>query len=392
MRGNRFDVAAFRLTRRCSWLYAPVGCLGRRAFHLRWVMQFNLLPDHCALVISALRHWGLGSAFNRHYRWLCVYFLGPSGACFVAPSLLWVNSALADLDATDSLCTPSARADAGQPVLFIKTRSVARAYFQCCWRGFKTPSVMQIKICLLLPSVLIAAAKALQRVLTKVCDERRAEKKAFGWRSIVLRFWPLRSLLAAVSQAGFSNQGVGLTWRLCPEGVLRVVLSRGLRWRCVITWLGHMWVLDTTTRIAPVFARWVLHHLLRLLCHCLAHRPMGGWVARVERVEIICAFITATAFLLWRDVPFLVQFLAAMCFDRAQRLRIAVALLAGYALRSFLHTFDCHGMALQRMWGSQSKRQFTVVLLLALQRTPESRGIANRAVITTQRCVVEETK
>ena len=278
-RSDAVDLTASIATRTFIALFAPVYCLNRRVFHVRWVIQFYLPPHHLARVISALRYRNFATAFSRHYRWRRADVSCPSGPFFVVPSLLWDRSAPPKLDASDSLFKPSARAEAVQPGLVIEPTSVAWAYFQRGRRRFETLSVMQINSRLPLPLVLISSPQASHSVPTKVSNESRAEKMAFRLRWFLLLFRLFRSVLCAVSMARCCNQLLGLTYPLLASIptdkivnhqvarmflVLAVVLSRGLLLTCALTWLGHIWGVYTTHWIAPVTGRWVWHHLLRL--------------------------------------------------------------------------------------------------------------------------------
>ena len=300
-------------------------------------MQSYLPPHHLGRVISALRYRNVDTAFRRQYRWRRADVPCPSGAFFVVPSLLWDRSAPAALDPSDSLFKPSVRAVAVQPGLVIEPRSVAWGYFQRGRRRFGTLSVTQINRRWHLPLVLVASPQASHSVAIKVSNESRAAKIAFDLRWFPLQFRPFCSVLCAVLLARCCNQLIGSTYPLVatiPTDkvvnyqaarmflVLAVVLSRGLLLTCAIIWLGHIWGVYTTNWIAPVFGRWVLHHLLRLPWQLFAHRRTDVRVARVERREIMRVFITATALFFCLDVLFLVLFLAVMCFDSWQLLRI----------------------------------------------------------------------
>ncbi len=175
----------------------------------------------------------------------------------------------------------------------------------------------------------------------------------FGFRWFATELLKHKAAWRTVLGASLALQVAGLTTPLFTQVVIDKVvvhqttstlmlIAAGLLLFMVysagMTWLRQYMVLHTGNRVDAVLGSEVFWHLLRLPMPYFEHRPTGTLVARLHAVETIREFMAGAAVTLLLDMPFLVVFLAVMCWYSWQLTLIAVVVLGLIAVLSALVT------------------------------------------------------
>ena len=96
--------------------------------------------------------------------------------------------------------------------------------------------------------------------------------------------------------------------------VVGVALLMFMLFSVAMTWMRQYLVLHTGNRIDAVLGQQVFRHLLRLPLAYFEARPTGTLVARLQGIESVRQFLAGAAVTLILDCPFILIFLAVMCW------------------------------------------------------------------------------
>lgn len=109
--------------------------------------------------------------------------------------------------------------------------------------------------------------------------------------------------------------------------VIGIAMAVFMAFTAAMNWVRQYLVLHTGNRVDAVLGTQVFGHLLHLPARYFERRPTGVLIARVHGVETIREFVSGAAVTLILDVPFLLIFLAIMCYYSWLLSLIAVGVL-----------------------------------------------------------------
>jgi len=197
------------------------------------------------------------------------------------------------------------------------------------------------------PEFLLAFAKV--REPTDADSHSRSIYFSFKW--FLPELTKHKRIWRDVLLASLSIQLVALATPLCTQAIIdKVIVHHTISTLAVIgfalilfllftatmTWIRQYLVIHTGNRIDAALGAAVFEKLFRLPHRYFEHRPTGVIAARLHGVETIREFITGASVTLVLDLPFLVIFLAIMCYYNVPLTLISLAVMGAIAAMSLV--------------------------------------------------------